>query len=99
MREAIGVWLAAYGGVAPGVTYIYDAWLKAGGDPALVREPIHEWLAVNATKLSASFVLQGWLDSGGEPAFVSDSLQRWMRVHGESPSAKYVRRSWAKAGG
>jgi hypothetical protein len=98
VRDAIGVWLAEHGGVTPGVTYVYDAWFQAGGDPELLREPIRDWLTANATKLSASFVFQGWLKSGGDPAVLRDSLRCWMRVHGESPSAKYVRRAWAGAG-
>ena len=81
------------------MTYIYDAWFKAGGDPELLREPIREWLTANATKLSASFMFQKWLNSGGEPAVVRDALRRWARVHGKSPSARYVRRAWLEAGG
>jgi hypothetical protein len=72
---------------------VYEAWLKAGGDPELVRELIRDWLTANA-----NFLFQEWLKNGGEPAVITDSLQRWMRVHGENPSAKYVRRAWAKAG-
>jgi hypothetical protein len=37
------------------------------GDPELLREPIRDWLAANATNRSATFVLQEWLESGGGP--------------------------------
>jgi len=64
-----GAWLAEHGGGgARGDVRSTGRGFQAGGDPELLREPIRDWLAANATKRSASFVLQKWLENGGDPA-------------------------------
>jgi hypothetical protein len=47
-------------------SYVYSAWLGAGGELGLVREPIAKWLRKFAGKPQARYVRGAWIKAGGE---------------------------------
>ena len=98
MRGPLRGWLAR--GDRAGATDVYGGWLKAGGEPGLIRESLMEWLAGNAAAArEASFVYSAWLQATGEVGLVRDALGSWVELHGDDPMASFLYCDWLSAGG
>jgi len=99
MREALLQWLAANAAAAE-ASFVYQAWLKAGGEPALIRESLVRWLGANAHAKSACYVHSAWLEATGDVELVREPIRSWLAEHGALASgATYVYQAWLQAGG
>ena len=90
--------------------FAYASWLRAGGEVALVRNPIAQWLASRDTPTSSAFatdfdagrrVLTSWLQSSREPDIVKVHVDAWLKWsdNGLREEARFVFVSWLAAGG
>lgn len=77
----------------------WEAWLRAMGGTAAVRDQVVAWLNNHGVHLKATFVYRAWLDSGGDVQAVRAPLVAWVRAHGETPQATFVYKGWLGAGG
>ena len=83
----------------PEASHVYKAWLDAGGDKALVEQPIRSWLGLHKTDPEARFVYKAWLDAGGDKALVEQPIRSWLGLHATDPEASHVYKAWLDAGG
>ena len=80
-------------------SYVYKAWLDAGGDVDAVREKLLLWVAENGATPEAQFVYKAWLDAGGDVDAVREKLLLWVAENGATPEARFVFKPWLDAGG
>jgi hypothetical protein len=80
-------------------SYLYDAWLDAGGSIEAVSGPLLAWVAEHGTTPDAEFVYNAWLDRGGSIEAVSAPLRAWVADHGTTPQASHVYKAWLDRGG
>jgi hypothetical protein len=99
IRSCVESWLGRYGSSVWNATFVYRAWLEAGGPLASVREKLLAWLERHGEMPEADFVYCAWLDAGGEVAPVREKLLAWLERHGETPDAQFAYRAWLDAGG
>ena len=91
-------WLSAHQD-SEDAPFVYKAWLNAGGDTQLVRDPIGSWLAAHKGSEPAGFVYPAWLDAGGDKELVCDAIGSWVAAHKDSVDAPFVYKAWLDAGG
>ena len=80
---------------------MYDAWLKAGGEPEPIRASLVGWFKAAASRQErgASCARRG-CTATGEPALVRDAIGVWLAEHGgAAPGVTYVYEAWLQAGG
>ena len=99
IRPCVESWVGRYGSSVWNATFVYRAWLEAGGEVAPVREKLLAWVERHGEESEAQFVYRGWLDAGGEVALVREKLLAWVERHGETPDASFVYQSWLDAHG
>ncbi|MBD8469421.1 ATP-binding protein [Sphingomonas sp. CFBP 8765] len=80
-------------------TYLYRAWLDAGGGIQIVGSSLLEWLGEHGETDGAPFVLQSWLAAGGDAEAIAVALGVWVSAHGQACVAKFVYKAWLDAGG
>jgi len=105
-RERVRPWgerWVKFNGLRRVASFVFKAWLDAKGEPKLVREPIHNWLAqeVNALSPNAGFVFKAWLDAKGDLELVRYPIHNWLaqEVNALSPEANFVFKAWLDAKG
>jgi ferritin len=98
VREPLLAWLNEHATNAE-ASFIYRAWLDAGGDKDIVRKPLLAWLNEHATDADARFVYKAWLDAGGDKDVVREPLLAWLNEHGTEDGAQFVYKAWLDAGG
>ena len=99
IRPCVESWVGKYGSSVWNATFVYRAWLEAGGPLASVRERLLVWLEQFGEAPEAEFVYHAWLEAGGEVAPVREKLLAWVGQHGEILEAGFVYRGWLDAGG
>ncbi|MBW3245840.1 hypothetical protein KUV57_24725 [Epibacterium sp. DP7N7-1] len=80
-------------------SFVYRAWLDAGGDVEAVREKLLLWVEEHSTATEAQFVYRAWLDAGGDVEAVREKLLLWVEEHGTAIEAGFVYKAWLGAGG
>lgn len=85
----------------PEASFVYGAWLDAGGKFDDVRQPINDWLNHENNRLlpSAEFIYRAWLDSTRDTASVERALAEWLAVNGSADDIDHICRAWLEAGG
>jgi hypothetical protein len=99
IRPCVESWVGRHGSSVWNATFVYRAWLEAGGPVVSVREKLLAWLEQFGGTPGAQFVYPAWLDAGGEVAPVRERLLAWVERHGETPDAEFVYSAWLSAGG
>lgn len=98
MREAVQNWIKANSRVAC-ASFVYKAWLDAGGERDAVHEPLLGWVDAHGLTIDAQFIYDAWLKAGGERKALHKPLLDWFGVHGLTLHAQFVYTAWLDAGG
>ncbi len=98
MDEPVRLWLEA-NSTETRASFVYPAWLDAGGGTEAVSAALLAWIEVHGQELAAEFVYKAWLDAGGGTEAVSAALLAWVEVHGQELVASHVYEAWLKASG
>ena len=80
-------------------SFVYETWLKIGGEPQLIRESLTEWLAKHAATMSASYLYKAWFRTTGDVEPVRDAIGVWLAKHGQAEKAHFIYQGWLDAGG
>ncbi|GAO53824.1 hypothetical protein NMD1_00831 [Novosphingobium sp. MD-1] len=80
-------------------TFLYRAWLDAGGGTEAVAAPLLAWVDAHGQTDVAKFVYRAWLDAGGGTEAVAAPLLAWIDAHGQADVAQFVYCAWLDAGG
>ncbi len=99
MREPLRRWLAAGGGRGRRDVLVYEAWLRAGGEPEPIAEALEVWLAAHGRCEQAQLILKAWLTAGGQRERVQGAIGRWLQEHACAPPARFVYVAWLLSGG
>jgi hypothetical protein len=94
IRPCVESWVSRYGSSVWNATFVYRAWLDAGGPLAPVQEKLLAWLKQRGETQDAEFVYRAWLNAGGEVALVQEKLLAWVKQHGETLEAQFVYCAW-----
>jgi hypothetical protein len=92
-------WLSARGASDLKASFVYQAWLDAKGDLAVVAPHVPGWIETHGKTLEASFVYQAWLDAKGDLAVVAPHVRGWIETHGKTLEARFVYQAWLDAKG
>jgi peptidyl-tRNA hydrolase len=98
IQAALVKWLNTHE-LAVEARFVYDAWLDAGGETAVVQAHLTQWLNTHESATEASFVYKSWLDAGGEKAVVQAHLTQWLNTHESDVEAQFVYNAWLDARG
>jgi hypothetical protein len=98
IESAVIRWLERHS-CASRATYLYRAWLDAGGGTEAVAAALLAWVHTHGQTEHAKFVYKAWLDAGGGTEAVAAALLAWMDTHGQTEDAQFVYKAWLDAGG
>ncbi len=99
LDREIAVWLGANASFNAKCSFVFEAWLVAGGEPDFVRDAIRVWLGTHQSDTEAQFVYKAWLDATGERDFVREPIRAWLGTHQSDAEARFVYQAWLDAKG
>ena len=91
-------WLRRYG-YRPEASFIFKAWLDAGGEKEFIKDYIRAWLKKYPEEMGTHFVIKAWLDAGGDKELVKNCVEAWLKKYREEMETSFVIQSWLDAGG
>jgi hypothetical protein len=98
VRQHLNNWLAAHGTTAE-ASFVFQSWLRSGGDLAFVQAAIQTWMKLYSTQVDARYVCTAWLDAGGELPVVREAMLGRFQEHTTDPDAQFEYRAWLDGGG
>jgi hypothetical protein len=98
IESVVLVWLGRHS-IALRASYLYRAWLDAGGRTDAVAAPLLAWFETHGQTEDAKFVYPAWLDAGGGTNAVAAALVTWVEAYGQTEDAEFVYKAWLDAGG
>ncbi|MEM7664110.1 MAG: hypothetical protein AAF292_17850 [Pseudomonadota bacterium] len=82
-------WLAK-NSAAPKASFVYKAWLDAGGEVQAVRDKLLLWVEEHGTSPEADFVFKAWLDAELPYEEIQLHCEAWFLVNWKLESAVFV---------
>jgi hypothetical protein len=98
MRGVVSNWLVVNHSISC-ASFIYRAWLDAGGDRDAVSRNLLAWVDARGLTPEASHVYKAWLDAGGDRDAVGRKLLAWVDARGLTREATQVYKAWLDAEG
>jgi hypothetical protein len=80
-------------------SYVYDAWLEAGGGLANIRSDVRTWLEKHNSSPKALFVYTAWLKAGGDLDAIRNAVRAWIDEHRTASEARFVYTAWLESDG
>ncbi|WP_165768532.1 ATP-binding protein, partial [Sandarakinorhabdus cyanobacteriorum] len=94
VRSYLDAWLASESNISESqASFVYEAWLSAGGGTEAVARHVADWLGQHGTALEATFVYKAWLAAGGSWSHVSQACEAWLARNWRRPEAVFLTKS------
>src|SRR5471032_1850592 len=91
---------ASSNATAEEASFVYSAWLEAGGEAQLVRDALGAWFELHGERPAAGFLYRAWLSAGGELQVFSGRICDWLAAHtNDEGEAHNLYCAWLDNGG
>jgi hypothetical protein len=95
VRQHIEAWLALHAQVVE-ASFVYRAWLDAGGDVKTIREFFLGWIEEHGESAEADFVYKAWLESGGQFSVIRSGAIKWLSRNFDREEAVFLTKFLSK---